>query len=57
MTSRSWLITGVSSGFGHELTTQLLGRGDIVVGTARRPDSVAASSRNTQTRSAASCWM
>jgi NAD(P)-dependent dehydrogenase (short-subunit alcohol dehydrogenase family) len=42
MTSRSWLITGVSSGFGHELTTQLLGRGDIVVGTVRRPDSVAA---------------
>jgi NAD(P)-dependent dehydrogenase (short-subunit alcohol dehydrogenase family) len=42
MTSRSWLITGVSSGFGHELTTQILGRGDIVVGTVRRPDSVAA---------------
>ncbi len=42
MTSRSWLITGVSSGFGHELTTQLLGRGDIVVGTVRRPDSAAA---------------
>jgi NAD(P)-dependent dehydrogenase (short-subunit alcohol dehydrogenase family) len=41
MTSRTWLITGVSSGFGHELTTQLLERGDTVVGTVRRPDSVA----------------
>ena len=41
MTARSWLITGVSSGFGRELATQLLGRGDIVVGTVRRPDSVA----------------
>jgi NAD(P)-dependent dehydrogenase (short-subunit alcohol dehydrogenase family) len=41
MTSQNWLITGVSSGFGHELATQLLDRGDIVVGTVRRPDSVA----------------
>jgi NAD(P)-dependent dehydrogenase (short-subunit alcohol dehydrogenase family) len=38
---RTWLITGVSSGFGRELTTQLLRRGDSVVGTVRRPDSVA----------------
>jgi NAD(P)-dependent dehydrogenase (short-subunit alcohol dehydrogenase family) len=29
MTAKSWLITGVSSGFGRELTTQLLDRGDI----------------------------
>jgi NAD(P)-dependent dehydrogenase (short-subunit alcohol dehydrogenase family) len=36
MTSqRTWLITGVSSGFGRELTTQLLERGDRVVGTVR----------------------
>ena len=41
MTSRNWLITGVSSGFGRELATQLLDRGDTVVGTVRRPDSVA----------------
>ena len=41
MTTRTWLITGVSSGFGRELTTQLLDRGDTVVGTVRRPDSVA----------------
>jgi NAD(P)-dependent dehydrogenase (short-subunit alcohol dehydrogenase family) len=41
MTAQNWLITGVSSGFGRELATQLLGRGDTVVGTVRRPDSVA----------------
>ena len=41
MTTRNWLITGVSSGFGRELATQLLDRGDTVVGTVRRPDSVA----------------
>ena len=41
MTSQNWLITGVSSGFGRELATQLLGRGDTVVGTVRRPGSVA----------------
>jgi NAD(P)-dependent dehydrogenase (short-subunit alcohol dehydrogenase family) len=35
MASRTWLITGVSSGFGRELTEQLLGRGDRVVGTVR----------------------
>jgi len=41
MTARNWLITGVSSGFGRELATRLLDRGDIVVGTVRRADSVA----------------
>jgi len=41
MTSRTWLITGVSSGFGRELAAQLLDRGDVVVGTVRRPDSAA----------------
>jgi NAD(P)-dependent dehydrogenase (short-subunit alcohol dehydrogenase family) len=35
------LITGVSSGFGRELTGQLLARGDRVVGTVRRLDAVA----------------
>lgn len=39
--SRAWLITGVSSGFGRELTGQLLERGDRVVGTVRRLESVA----------------
>ena len=41
MTIRTWLITGVSSGFGRELASQLLDRGDTVVGTVRRPDSAA----------------
>ena len=41
MTQRTWLITGVSSGFGRELTEQLLGCGDRVLGTVRRPDAVA----------------
>ena len=35
MPQRTWLITGVSSGFGREITEQLLARGDRVVGTVR----------------------
>lgn len=35
MTQRTWLITGVSSGFGRELAQQLLQRGDKVIGTVR----------------------
>ena len=50
-----WLITGVSSGFGRELATQLLGRGDTVVGTVRRPDSVADLLQKHRARSSASC--
>jgi NAD(P)-dependent dehydrogenase (short-subunit alcohol dehydrogenase family) len=41
MPPRTWLITGVSSGFGRELTSQLLEHGDRVIGTVRRPDAVA----------------
>ena len=41
MTQRTWLITGVSSGFGCELTRQLLDRGDRVVGTVRDTGKVA----------------
>ncbi|MGA9517595.1 MAG: SDR family oxidoreductase [Trichococcus sp.] len=33
--SKTWLITGVSSGFGYELTRQLLDKGDTVIGTVR----------------------
>lgn len=33
MAQRTWLITGVSSGFGRHLAGQLLARGDRVVGT------------------------
>ncbi|WP_041960379.1 SDR family oxidoreductase [Sulfurospirillum arsenophilum] len=35
MAQRTWLITGVSSGFGRELSQQLLERGDRVIGTVR----------------------
>ncbi len=38
--SRTWLITGVSSGFGNEMTKQLLERGDTVIGTVRNTDKV-----------------
>jgi NAD(P)-dependent dehydrogenase (short-subunit alcohol dehydrogenase family) len=41
MAQRTWLITGVSSGFGRELTEQLLKRGDRVVGTVRDTGKVA----------------
>ena len=41
MDQRTWFITGVSSGFGRELTTQLLARGDRVVGTVRDTVKVA----------------
>ena len=40
MAQRTWFITGVSSGFGRQLTEQLLGRGDRVVGTVRNADKV-----------------
>ena len=38
--SRIWLITGVSSGFGYEMTKLLLERGDTVVGTVRNTEKV-----------------
>jgi hypothetical protein len=41
MSERIWIITGVSSGFGRELTEQLLTHGDTVIGIVRTPDSVA----------------
>jgi NAD(P)-dependent dehydrogenase (short-subunit alcohol dehydrogenase family) len=41
VTARTWLITGVSSGFGRELTSQLLGRGDRVIGTVRDTSKIA----------------
>jgi NAD(P)-dependent dehydrogenase (short-subunit alcohol dehydrogenase family) len=41
MIQRTWFITGVSSGFGRQLTEQLLERGDRVVGTVRDTGKVA----------------
>lgn len=37
---RTWLITGVSSGFGNEMTRQLLAQGDRVIGTVRKRKKV-----------------
>jgi NAD(P)-dependent dehydrogenase (short-subunit alcohol dehydrogenase family) len=36
--ARHWLITGVSSGLGRALADEALSRGDVVVGTVRRPE-------------------
>ena len=38
---RTWFITGVSSGFGRQVSEQLLARGDLVIGTVRNPVTVA----------------
>jgi NAD(P)-dependent dehydrogenase (short-subunit alcohol dehydrogenase family) len=40
--TRTWMITGVSGGLGREIARAALARGDIVVGTVRRPQAVAA---------------
>lgn len=39
--NRTWLITGVSSGFGYEMTKQLLEKGNKVIGTVRNKNKVA----------------
>lgn len=41
MPQRTWLITGVSSGFGRHLSEHILGRGDRLVGTVRDTGKVA----------------
>ena len=38
--SKTWLITGVSSGFGYEMTKQLLESGDTVIGTVRNTKKI-----------------
>ena len=41
MSPRTWFITGVSSGFGRELSNQLLERGERVIGTVRDTAKIA----------------
>jgi NAD(P)-dependent dehydrogenase (short-subunit alcohol dehydrogenase family) len=38
--SKTWFITGTSTGFGHELAEQLLARGDRVAATLRRTEAL-----------------
>lgn len=40
MKNQTWLITGVSSGFGRAMTTQLLAQGKTVIGTVRNMTKV-----------------
>lgn len=40
MTSRVWLITGASSGFGRAIAEAALSAGDTVVAAARRPEAL-----------------
>jgi NAD(P)-dependent dehydrogenase (short-subunit alcohol dehydrogenase family) len=39
---RIWLVTGASSGFGQAFVDEILARGDVAVGTFRKPEQVAA---------------
>jgi NAD(P)-dependent dehydrogenase (short-subunit alcohol dehydrogenase family) len=38
--TKSWLITGSNSGFGRALAEQVIARGDRLVATARRPETL-----------------
>jgi NAD(P)-dependent dehydrogenase (short-subunit alcohol dehydrogenase family) len=40
MTHRTWLVTGVNSGFGRIMTEQLLAKGERVAGTVRKMDAM-----------------
>lgn len=37
---KTWFIIGTSSGFGRQLTEQLLSRGDSVFATLRKPTAL-----------------
>jgi NAD(P)-dependent dehydrogenase (short-subunit alcohol dehydrogenase family) len=55
MKQRTWFTTGVSSGFGRQLTEQLLNRGDRVIGTVRDTKKSVTSSSVTRRHSTPSC--
>ncbi|GLY29408.1 SDR family oxidoreductase [Kineosporia sp. NBRC 101731] len=40
MSTRTWMITGASGGFGRLMTQKLLERGDTVIGAVRRPQAL-----------------
>ena len=40
--TKTWMITGVSGGLGREIARAALERGDVVIGTVRRPEALAA---------------
>ena len=40
MAQHPWFVTGVNSGFGRQMTEQLLARGDRVAGTVRKMDAL-----------------
>jgi NAD(P)-dependent dehydrogenase (short-subunit alcohol dehydrogenase family) len=48
--TKTWFITGASSGFGYELTTHLLARGDRVAATERHPERLGGLSRQSGER-------
>lgn len=52
----TWFITGTSSGFGRMLTEHLLGRGDRVAATLRRPRRWTICAPSTATASGSPDW-
>jgi short-subunit dehydrogenase len=57
MSPSTWFITGVSSGFGRQLTAQLLQRGDRIIGTVRDKGKVTDVLERTLSRSTRKCSM
>ena len=57
MKNSTWFITGVSSGFGYEMTKQLLEKGKKVIGTVRNKKRWQTSWRSILTPSLARFWM